>query len=331
MPSPIRTGGFLAGSSDDRPGMAAALMVGALFLLGLQDGFVKMASYHMSLWQFQLLRSAMNLALLMLVMRFLWGSVNPRPKRFWAVALRSLLLVATMVMFFGGVPVLSLAEIGAGLYVFPLFVAVLSALVLREHVGPRRVVAIMIGFTGTLLILKPGTEAFRPISLLPVGAAFSYACMIMVTRRLCRQESPLTLAYGVAVTFMIFGTLGVVGFGLFGDDGLAQAWPYLFSGWHPIDGMLIGLIVLCSLFNLVANVSLAKAYQSAEASWLAPFDYSYLVFATFWGFVFWRHVPDGLTFLGMALIAAAGAFVAWREQRAKAEYNKRIATAELRD
>jgi drug/metabolite transporter (DMT)-like permease len=284
-------------------------------MLGLQDSFVKLASSDISLWQFQMIRAGINLLLLVFLTRLIWGSASPRPQRLWAVALRSLLLMGAMVCFFGGVPFLNLAEIAAGLYVFPLFVAVLSALVLRERVGPRRIVAILIGFAGTLLILKPGTEAFRPVALMPVGAALCYAVTILVTRRLCRQESPVTLAHGVAVAFLILGTVGVLVFPSAADSPRGVDWPYLFTGWHDIDLWMLGLIAACSTLNLAANIGLAKAYQSAEVSWLAPFDYSYLIFATFWGFVFWQHIPDGLTFLGMAMIAGAGAFVAWRERR----------------
>ena len=66
---------------------------------------------------------------------------------------------------------------------------------------------------------------------------------------------------------------------------------------------------------MTSNIGLAKAYQIAEATWLVPFDYSYLIFATFWGYVFWRTVPDALTFAGMALIAFAGTYVAWRDRQ----------------
>ena len=134
-PRQDKSGGLLAGTTKDSPVLAASLMVGALFVLGLQDGFVKLASSDVSLWQFQMIRSAINMALLLLLARIIFGSARPRPRRLWAVALRSLLLTGAMVLFFGGVPFLSLAEIAAGLYVFPLFVALLSALLLGERVG----------------------------------------------------------------------------------------------------------------------------------------------------------------------------------------------------
>ena len=291
--------------------MAASLMVGALFLLGLQDALIKISSSEISLWHFQLFRATFSLSLLMIILR----GLPPAPKRLWAVTLRSLLMCGAMVFFFSGVPFLSLASIAAGLYVFPLFVAVLSGLVLGERVGPRRVIAIVAGFTGTLLILKPGTETFTPVALMPVVAALFFACNILTIRKLCREESPATLAFGVAIAFMIVGATGLL---VLTDEPFAQSareWPYLFSGWRSVEPWVYGVIAVCAALNLTANISLAKAYQSAEASWLAPFDYSYLVFATFWGFVIWRDMPDGLMFIGMLLIAGSGAFVAWRQRQ----------------
>ena len=307
---------LLSGVAEDRPGRAAALMVLALFMLGFQDSIVKLTSDEVSLWQFQTIRAAINLTLLILLTRIIWGTKCPPPKRVWVVALRSLFLVGAMLCFFSGVPFLSLANIAAGLYVFPLFVALLSALLLGEKVGPQRIGAIVVGFSGTLLILKPGTEGFQLVSLMPIGAALCYAAMILTTRRLCREESPVTLSFGVGITFLTAGVAGLVLFSLLFKPEQASEWPYQLTGWHDIAWWVVGLIATCSCLNLTANIMLARAYQSAEASWLAPFDYSYIVFATFWGYVFWQHVPDPLTFLGMAMIASAGAFVAWREKNA---------------
>ena len=116
--------------SEDRPALAAILMVGSLCMLSLQDSLIKLASADVSLWQFQTLRAVCNLAMLFVLARFIWGSGSAWPKRFSAVALRSCFLIGAMLSFFGAIPVLRLSEVAAGLYVFPLFVAVLSALVL---------------------------------------------------------------------------------------------------------------------------------------------------------------------------------------------------------
>jgi drug/metabolite transporter (DMT)-like permease len=308
--------GFLEGGGADRPALAAAMMVCSLAMLGLQDAIVKTVSDQVSLWQFQFLRASFNIGLLVLLARVLWGAARPRAKRLWAVALRSLWLVGAMLLFFGAVPYLSLAQIAAGLYAFPLFIAVLSHTLLGEKVGPRRVAAIIAGFTGTLLILKPWTETFSAVSLMPVGAAVCYAATVLTTRRLCREESPVVLAFGVGVAFMLVGGAGLAVFT--GPAPDAVSWPYLQTGWRDAGLWVFGAVLACSCLNLTANIGLAKAYQTAEASWLAPFDYSYLVFATFWGFVFFGDFPDAPAFVGMAMIAGSGAYVAWRERREKA-------------
>jgi drug/metabolite transporter (DMT)-like permease len=307
--------GQAATTPADNPPLAATFLVSALFILGFQDALVKITSSEVSLWQMQTIRATGNIVLLLLLSRFLFGRARPIPRSIGAVVLRTVFLVGTMILFFGGIPFLTLAEIAAGLYVFPLFIAVLSALLLGEPVGPRRVAAILLGFCGTLLILKPGTDSFTWISLMPVGAGLCYAAMILTTRRLCREEHPVTLAFGTGIGFILVGIVGLFTMTVFENRDLAQRWPYLMTGWRPLELWVFGIIVATSFLNLTANLSLARAYQTAEASWLAPFDYSYLIFATFWGYAIWGHVPDVYAISGMVLIAASGSYVAWRERQ----------------
>ena len=305
------------GMQTDRPKFAAFLVVGGVFLLSGQDALIKVISSELSLWQFQFFRGALNMILLALGVRVFLGRWIPPPRRLWVVSFRSLLMVGAMICFFSGVPYLSLAEMSAGLYVFPLFVVTLSCLVLGERVGPRRISAVILGFSGTLLVLQPGTDIFTPIAFLPVGAGFFYACTLLTTRKLCRDESPVTLTFGVALAVFIMGTVGLFLMTKFDVKGSTSDWPFLFTGWRPIDLWVFGVVVFCSVLNLITTSSLAKAYQSAESSWLVPFDYSYMVFAALWGFIIWRHIPDLLTFCGIFLIAASGIFIAWRQREEK--------------
>ena len=297
----------------DRPSIAATILVISLFILAFQDALVKIISPEVSLWQFQLVRSLFNTGILFIVIAVTSKKLSHSPKRVWPIIMRGFLQGSAMCLFFGGIPFLSLAEVAAGLYVFPLFVAILSSIVLKERVGPKRITAIIFGFIGTLLILKPGGESFNLFSVFPIMAALCYATSILTTRHLCRGESPVTLALSVSLWLVIVGGLMTLYLDVTPPQNLIAKWPYLFLGWRPINYGVVGLIFVCAVLNTFANVGLAKAYQSAEASWLAPFDYSYLIFATLWGYIFFNHIPDFLTAGGMVLIAVSGAFVAWRE------------------
>ena len=306
------------GSSTDRPGLAAGLMVGALVILAVQDSIVRLAGADTTLWQFQFIRSCGNLVLLLVLARVIWGTAPKRPKRFWAVALRSLLQLSAMMFFYGGVPRLTLAEMGAGLYTYPIFVTILSAVVLREPVGIRRIGAVLAGALGAFLILQPGSAGFHWVKLMPVGAGLCYAAMVIVTRRYCRQESPVTLAFGVGLAYVAAAVTGMVVLNLFPPGAAAQeVVPYLARGWLPLTWTLVALALVCSVLNVIANLGLTMAYQNAESSWLAPIDYCYLIFATLCGLAFFCDFPDASMLAGMGLIAGAGAFTAWRERRLK--------------
>ena len=299
---------------EDRPAFAAALMIGSLALISLQDGLVKILSAHVSIWQFQVLRAGLILIGLSLAAWLIAGPV-PRPKSPRAVLVRSLFLAASMFFFFGGAPFLPLSHMAAGLYTFPLFTSLLGWLLLGERVGPRRIVAIVMGFAGTLLIVQPWRETFEWAALMPVAAGLCYAGSVITTRRYCRAESPWLLAYAVNITYVISGLAGTLAVATFAPAAWASTWPYLFGGWQALTVLTAGLVALAAMLNLAANVGLARAYQSAEPSWLAPFDYSYLALSAAWGVILFGTVPGPMVLAGMTLIALAGSFVAWRERQ----------------
>lgn len=304
------------GSDGDRPGTAAGLMLVALLVLSLQDSLVRLAGADTTLWQFQLLRSTGNMILLLLLARVIWGTAPKRPKLFWAVALRSFLLLAATMLFFGGVPTLTMAEMAAGLYTFPIFVTILSVLILGERVGLRRAGAVLAGAVGAFLILQPASAGFTWLKLMPVAAGLCYAGVVITTRRYCRGESPVTLAFGVAISYVSAAVLGLVVLEVFpAGQAAEESIPYLARGWVPLGATVLGLAIVCSFLNVGANLCLTMAYQNAESSWLAPFDYCYLVFATLWGLALFGDFPNISMLAGMALIAGSGAFTAWRERQ----------------
>ena len=152
--------------------------------------------------------------------------------------------------------------------------------------------------------------------MVPVLAGFFYACNVLVLRRYCRTESPLALAFVVALVFMLTGFGGAVGLEAFdAPASWQQAVPFIFVGWPPLAIGMVGVFACFSALNLIGNLFLSRAYQTADSSWLAPLDFIYLLFVAMWGRVLFESWPAPLAWLGMAMIAAAGIVTAMREQR----------------
>jgi len=296
-------------------------MLCALVCLSLQDALIKIISVETTLWQLQSWRALLNIALVWLIARQFMPGMSIKPKRPAIVAMRSMFQVGALTLFFGGAPFLTLAQMAGGLYTFPLFVG-LFGLLLGEPVGPRRIIAIAAGFFGTLLVLRPDTESFSLINLMPVGAGFCYALFVITTRRLCRDETPAALVLGANVGIASIGFLGLFLVPhLPISDSTRVAFPFLFTTDAPWVTLVVVVIVSCALLNTIGNLCISKAYQSADSSFLAPIDYSYLLFATGWGILLFGDIPTLPTIMGLSLIAGAGIFVAWRERVLKQANN----------
>ena len=306
---------FSQTSGEDRPLLAIVLLLTGVLTLSFQDALVKLASSEASFWQFQALRSTFNICILLVLASISSGLSLLIPINKPAVFLRTCFLTICMFCFFAGAPYLSTAQMGAGLYTYPVFVSLLAGPVLGEIIGIWRISSIILGMTGAALIIQPWQEDFSWIQVLPVLAGFFFACNVMTLRKACRRESTLALAFAVALMFVVSALTGITVLSLFPlSEAAQQAMPFIAIGWPELTMMVLGLSALASLLNLTGNISLTRAYQSADSSLLAPLDFTYLLFAAFWGNVLFGKWPDGLAWIGIALVISAGMLTAWREQ-----------------
>ena len=307
------------GASHDRPVAALGLLLTGVLALAFQDTLVKFMSGETSFWQFQALRSLGNLGFAFVLALGSGGLVLLVPRNTRAVVFRAVVMVCCMFCFFAGSPFLSISQMAAGLYTYPLFVSALAAPVLGEKVGPWRIGALLLGACGALLVLDPFDEDFSLLQVLPVMAGFFYAINILTIRKYCRNESPLALAFSVAIAFLGCGFLGIgilTWYPLSPD--LQQANPFIAVGWPTLTLAIFGFVILASVLNLTGNICLSRAYQTADSSLLAPLDFSYLLFTALWGKVLFDSWPTNQAIAGITLIATAGIVTAWREQSGKA-------------
>ncbi|MGB5326912.1 MAG: DMT family transporter [Gammaproteobacteria bacterium] len=301
--------------SGDRPLAALGLLLMGVFALALQDSLVKLMSGDTSFWQFQTLRSIGNLSFIV-ILALASGSLGLMMPRNWRpVYLRGALLTVCMFCFFAGAPYLTVPQMAAGLYTYPLFVSLLAGPILGESVGPWRICALLVGATGAAFILSPWQDDFSAVQLLPIMAGFFYATNILTLRRACRNESPLALAFAVGVVFIVSGVAGIALLSAFPLPAeIREAMPFVAIGWPELTFLVAGFALFASVLNLTGNICLSRAYQTADASWLAPMDFSYLIFAALWSRAIFDQWPTRQAIIGMALIGTAGIITAWRER-----------------
>ncbi len=299
----------------DRPLPALALLLMGVFVLALQDSLVKLMSSDTSFWQFQTLRSIGNLSFIV-ILALASGSLGlMMPKNWRPVYLRAALLTVCMFFFFAGAPFLTVPQMAAGLYTYPLFVSLLAGPVLGERVGPWRIGALLVGATGAAFVLSPWQDDFSTVQILPIVAGFFYATNILTLRRACRNESPLALAFAVGLAFIVCGCVGIVLLSVFPLAAeVRAAIPFVAIGWPELTLTVALFAVFASVLNLTGNICLSRAYQTADASWLAPMDFSYLIFAALWSRAIFDQWPSSQAVIGMSLIGGAGIITAWRER-----------------
>lgn len=273
------------------------LMCIGVALLSFNDAFAKTLTANYAPLQILFLRNLIALPFAVLIALRMGGTsalFSSRPK---AHLLRGAMWILATVMFFTSFRYLPLAEATALLFVAPLFITALSALLFGEAVGKFRWTAILAGFAGVLIVVRPGGATFEAVSLLPIGAALLYAFMMLSARWLEARESVWT------VLLYLTGT------------GALMSGLIVFLVWKPVRIEDLWLFMAIAFFGTAGMTMMTQAFRSAPASVVAPLEYSALLWATGLGWLIWDEVPDQLTFLGAAIVIASGMVIIWRERR----------------
>ena len=294
-------------AARDNLKLAVIAILAGCFALSLGDALIKQQSTSFVIWQIFVMRSMIAIPFLVYFVRIYSCAVPIKPIRAGWTLLRSLILVVMWLFYFAALPHIELALAAAAFYTLPIFITLFAAIFLGEKITARGWLAVLLGFTGTLLILQPQADDFNAYALLPLVSAVCYACAMILTRSKCQQEKPTVLSLWLNICFIGVGALALLLLKLWNPGAeLIAANPFLFGEWTPMRLDEWRVMAILAIAIVIGSIGAAIAYQKGPSSIIATFDFSYVGFAAIWGFVLFAEIPGALVSIGIVLIVTAG-------------------------
>jgi drug/metabolite transporter (DMT)-like permease len=285
--------------SDNARG--AVLMTVAMAAFTLNDTAMKLVMQGLPLFQAIGLRGLLATGALLVIGWRMGGLRLKLPARDrWLLALRSLAEVLGTLTFLAALNHMPLANLSAILQALPLAVTLAAALFLGDRIGWRRMTAILVGFLGVLIVIRPGPGGFDLWALMGLA---SVACVVvrdLATRQMSASLPSVTVALTAAVTVLALGGIGTA-----------------IQGWQPVTGREWLLLAGAASALIVGYLTVVMTMRVGEISFVAPFRYTALLWAMALDFAIFGHLFDALTLLGAGLVVATGIFTFWRERQLK--------------
>ena len=288
----------------------AAIMLG-LTLFVFQDAMMKSLLVDFSIWPLLLVR-AVICSLVMVPLILYLGPPHRILTPLWPLHVtRALLFAFGFSLYYTAFPFMTLAAVTTIFFAAPLITAVIASVFLKEHIGIHRISALLLGFVGVIIAMKPGADSFQWVSVLPLICACSYAISQMLARRIGDRDTAMIAgAYTIILAGLIVLPLGWSLNVLFdiGTQGAHLRWS-----WDAFTFGMLPWLVLLGALGMVGWTLLSRAYQIADVGAVAPFEYAYLPMAAVLGYIAFDEVPAWSTLAGMALIIVSGIYIAYRE------------------
>lgn len=277
---------------------------GALFMVlsmagfTINDSIVKLLTDEMNVAQVMFLRGIFATGLIYFLARHRRALRPVRLLRDKWVALRIFGEVGGTITFLIGLANVPIANASAILQALPLAVTMGAAMFLSEPVGWRRWLAILIGFSGVLIIIRPGVEGFSPYSLMILGTVLLAATRDIATRKIDSTIPSLMISTVTAAAVALAGLVLLVPMG----------------GWQPVDAAQLGLIAIASCLLLVGYQFIIMAMREGEISFIAPFRYTGFLWAVLMGYLMFDEIPDMFMIIGGSIVIGSGLFTLYRER-----------------
>lgn len=259
------------------------------------DLFAKHLLETYPLSQFIFIRSVFALIIFSFIAPWYGGFESIKTKQWQWHLLRAVLSIIAMYGFFYGITKMPLVNTLTLVFIAPLIVTALSPTLLKEKVGWRRWIAVILGFIGVLIILRPGNGTFSLASLSVVASAFAYALLAITARKLASTESTIAMSVYVLVGPLIASLF------------------FLSNNYNPPTKSAWIIFFLAGVASVGVWLGYISAYKKSSPLVLAPFEYVALIGAAIAGYLIWDEIPDRYVVLGAFIIICSGIFVAYRE------------------
>ncbi|MFN3937227.1 MAG: DMT family transporter [Gemmobacter sp.] len=278
----------------------AMLSLAAFAVFASHDALIKALSARYSVIQIVFCIALFGCPLLLAMLARDPAPETLRPRHPRLMLLRAATVAGSFLFGFYAFSVLPMAQVYAILFATPLLVTLFAVPVLGEPVGPRRILAVIAGFAGVLIVLRPGAEPIAPGHVAALAAAVCGAVTSVVARKVGGTERPAVLMlYGMAGNFVLMGL----------------AIPFVYV---PMPGPDMAVMIAIALLGFLAMRLIIAAYRLAEAAIVAPMQYSQILWAVFFGAMFFDEWPDAATFGGAAVVIGSGLYIVLRETRVAA-------------
>ncbi|XUY27978.1 DMT family transporter [Agrobacterium sp. rho-8.1] len=279
----------------------ALLMALAMACFTINDAFTKSVTPYINTGQILFVRGVITCVIVFFIARQM-GALRPlktilRP----IILMRCLCEVAASILYLRALATMGFANVSAIMQSLPLAVTLGAAIFLREPVGWRRWTAILVGFVGVLIILRPGPDGFTTASLLVVGAVFVTAGRDLLTRRMYSDVPSLTVTMTTAVVNTVFGAALIVPFG----------------GWQPMDVYIWSHLFAAAILVVIGYQAVILSMRSGDIAFVAPFRYTSMIWAFSIGYIVFGEKMTPWILLGTAIIVASGLYTFYRESRRK--------------
>ncbi|MGQ9371395.1 DMT family transporter [Azospirillum sp. A39] len=283
----------------DNPTLGIVMMLMSVFLFSILNVLVKTLADTYPVTEVSFFRNAFALIPVGIAVALQGGWRTLRTEHPWGHVWRSAIGLTAMLLIFWSFALLPLADAIALNFTTPLFLTALSVPLLGEKVGVHRWSAVGVGFVGVLIILKPSGAMLELGAVVAIAAALGQSLAMIAIRQLSRTEPPNTIVFYFTVLTTLFS---------------AAMLPF---GWVTPDWGDLGLLVLCGLVGGCSQLFLTRAYSLAQAATIAPFNYTSLLWAALFGWLFWGELPSPSAAIGAAIVALSGLYILERETRRK--------------